>query len=114
MKIHFAHSGASWVTLVLEKAETYLTIAASVRNLSLEPEHVFFRGPYLTGFDTGETSVARQADVFRDVACWGSRYPNHDASSPGEAAAHLEKWDVAEDVVAKWMGGNAARIYGLR
>jgi predicted TIM-barrel fold metal-dependent hydrolase len=47
------------------------------------------------------------------VAAWGSRYPHHDASSPDEALGNMRRWNVPDDVVAGYMGGNAARHYGL-
>lgn len=42
LKIAFLHSGASWLPLVLEKAETYLWLMSSTHDVSLEPEEVFF------------------------------------------------------------------------
>jgi predicted TIM-barrel fold metal-dependent hydrolase len=113
LKLSFLHSGASWVPLTLEKAETYLWLMSATQDVSLEPDHVFLNRPYLVGFNTWESSVARMPDVYANLAAWGSRYPHHDASAPSEALANLEKWKVPEDVVAAYLGGNAARQFGL-
>ncbi len=114
-KLRFAmhHSGASWVTITLEKAETYLWLLSSFKDVSLEPAQVFFRRPPLVTFNTWESSVARLPDTFGSIATWGSRYPHHDASAPDEAIANLRKWRLSEDLVAGYMGGNAAKYLGL-
>lgn len=113
LKLTLLHSGATWVPLALEKAETYLWLFSGIRDVSLEPEHVFFARPSLVSFDSWETPVARMPDVYENVAAWGSRYPNHDTGTVGEARETLAKYDVPEATVAKYLGGNAARHFGL-
>jgi predicted TIM-barrel fold metal-dependent hydrolase len=114
-KLRFSmhHSGASWVTLALEKAETYLWLLSNFKDVSLEPDHVFFQRSPLVTFNTWESSVARLTDTYKDIAAWGSRYPHHDASAPEEAIENLRKWNVSDQVLAAYMGGNASRYLGL-
>jgi predicted TIM-barrel fold metal-dependent hydrolase len=112
LRLAMHHSGASWVTLALEKAETYLWLLSNFKDVSLEPEHVYFAHPNLVTFDSWESSVARLADTYGDVAAWGSRYPQHDASAPDEAIANLRRWNAPDDVIARYMGGNAAKHFG--
>jgi predicted TIM-barrel fold metal-dependent hydrolase len=107
------HSGASWVPLALEKAETYLWLLSNFRDVSLEPEDVFFQRQPLVTFNSWESSVARLTDTYGSIAAWGSRYPQHDASAPDEAIENLRKWKVSDEIVARYMGGNAARYLGL-
>ena len=113
LKLTFIHSGAAWVPLALEKAETYLWLFSGIRDVSLEPEHVFFARPSLVSFDSWETPVARLTDVFGDVAAWGSRYPNHDTGTVEEARDMLGRCGVADETVAAFLGGNAVRHFGL-
>ena len=113
LKLSLFHSGAAWVPLALEKSETYLWLFSGIRDVSLEPEHVFFERPSLVSFDSWESSVARQPDVFENVAAWGSRYPNHDTGTVEEALATLTKHAVPEPTVAKYLGGNAVQHFGL-
>jgi hypothetical protein len=113
LRLTFVHAGASWVPLALEKSETYLWLFSGIRDVSLEPEHVFFARPSLVSFDSWESPVARMPDVFGDVAAWGSRYPNHDTGTVEEARGMLVRWGVGEDVVGKYLGGNAARHLGV-
>jgi len=107
------HSGASWVTLTLEKAETYLWLLSNFKDVSLEPEHVFAKRSPLVTFNSWESSVARMPDTLSNIAAWGSRYPQHDASGPDEALDTLRKWKVPDEIVAGYMGGNVARYFGL-
>lgn len=113
LKIAFLHSGASWLPLVLEKAETYLWLMSSTQDVSLEPEDVFFQRPSLVGFNSWESSVGRLPDTFGNIAAWGSRYPQHDASGPSDALAMLNHWNAPDSVVPGYMGGNAARFFGV-
>src|SRR5581483_7372016 len=113
LRLTLVHSGAAWVPLALEKSETYLWLFSGIRDVSLEPEHVFFERPSLVSFDSWETPVARMPDVFENVAAWGSRYPNHDTGTVEEARATCSRYGVPEATVAKYLGGNAVRHFGL-
>jgi predicted TIM-barrel fold metal-dependent hydrolase len=44
---------------------------------------------------------------------WGSRYPHHDAASAWDALARLREANVAEPLIARMMGGNAARQFAV-
>jgi predicted TIM-barrel fold metal-dependent hydrolase len=118
LKLALLHGGASIVPLAIEKAETYLwlspqSVFAQAMPVSLEPEHVWAAHPSLVSFDGWESAAARLPDHFSGKAAWGSRYPHHDASTPAEAIALLERYDVPAEVVTRMMGGNAAALFGL-
>ncbi|MBI3743612.1 MAG: amidohydrolase family protein [Chloroflexi bacterium] len=113
LKLSFVHSGAYWAPLAIEKSETYLWLLPQAKIVSLEPEHVWHQRPSLVGFDTWESSVRRLADEYHDVAAWGSHYPHHDATDAWEAIRNLEQAGLAGDIVRGYMGGNAAKFYGL-
>jgi predicted TIM-barrel fold metal-dependent hydrolase len=119
LRIAICHSGASWLPLVLEKAETYLWLSIpSVfmppeRPVTLEPEDVVAEHPLVVSFDSWESSVGALPDLFVRNAAWSSRYPNHDATTPAEAISMLRQHDVNEDDIARLMGGNAAELFRL-
>jgi predicted TIM-barrel fold metal-dependent hydrolase len=113
LRLAFAHSGAAWLTLALEKAETYISLLSNIRDVSLEPEHVFFERPSLVTWDAWESSVARQPDVYGSVAAWCSHYPQHDTATVQEAKATLGKYGVAGDVAKGILGGNLAKFMGV-
>jgi hypothetical protein len=43
----------------------------------------------------------------------GSRYPHHDATSAWDALARLRGANVPEPLIARMMGGNAARQFAI-
>jgi hypothetical protein len=117
LRITMAHSGASMVPLVLEKAETYLWLTGSMGNtapVSLEPEEVLAKHPFVTTFDSWEASVARMPDAFVGIAGWGSRYPHHDAADPAAAVQMLQEHGVERLSIERLMGGNAIELFGLK
>jgi predicted TIM-barrel fold metal-dependent hydrolase len=115
LRLALIHGGASFIPLVLEKAETYLWLSFSsfVNPVSLEPDKVFTKHPTLVSFDGWESSVARMPDMFESKAAWGSRYPNHDASEAAAALQMLAQHGVGEATTARLMGENATQFFGL-
>ncbi len=113
LRVAFAHSGASWLPLAIEKSETYLwlSFASALEPVSLEPEDVVARQPLIVSFDSWERPVARMPDLFERTAAWGSRYPNHDAAGPAEARTMLEQHEVPEETIDRFMGNNAAELF---
>ena len=81
LKVALLHSGAAWLPLVLEKAETYLwltipgVLPPPENPVSLEPEDVIEAHPLLLSFDGWEAPVARLIDEVGAKAAFGSRYP---------------------------------------
>lgn len=114
VRVAIAHAGTTWVPLALEKSETYLWLGGRGGvPVCLEPEEVWARHPVCVSFDSWERPVARMPDRLGDKAAWGSRYPHHDASGPGEARAMLEAHDVEEAMIDRLLGGNASALFGL-
>ncbi|HZQ57010.1 MAG TPA: amidohydrolase family protein [Acidimicrobiales bacterium] len=118
LKLALLHGGASIVPLALEKAETYLwlspqSVFAQSAPVSLEPADVWDAHATLVSFDGWESSAARLPEYFARKGAWGSRYPHHDASTPAEAIALLERYAVPGDIAEAMLGGNAAALFGL-
>jgi len=119
LKLALLHGGAAIVPLAIEKAETYLwlspqSVFSQSSPVSLEPAEVWQQHPAVVSFDGWESSAARLPGQFAGKAAWGSRYPHHDASTPGDAIAMLHHFDVPDEIVDQMMGANAAALFGLR
>ncbi len=112
LKLVFAHSGISWVPLTLEKAETYLALFL-FNDVTLEPEKVFYQRNYLVNLAPWERSIAHCYDQVENIAAWGSRYPYHDTTPAPESRQRLERLGVPSDLITKFMGANAARLYEI-
>ena len=114
LKMQFTHSGAAWLTIALEKTETYLWICYNEDPVSLNPEGIYHARQNLVTFDTGEAAVRTMPDIYGNVGAWGSRYPNHDTSTAWEAIADLEAGGVPPGTIEQLMGGNLARVLGVK
>jgi hypothetical protein len=105
------------VPIAIEKAETYLWLSPGsmmgAAPVCLEPEEVFDRSSVVVGFDGWESAAPRLADLFGPKGAWGSRYPNHDTSSPAEAITLLEQYQTPAATIERLLGDNAARLFGL-
>ena len=114
LKLMLSNAGAGWLELALEKAETYLWLfPPGPVPVHLEPRELWLRETTGVTFDSWENAVGAIADVYGQVATWGSRYPRHDASAPDEALAMLESNGVDPGTASRLMGGNVARLFGL-
>src|ERR1700729_814129 len=115
MKVVVAHGKASWMQEVLEKME------ASTRGIPLlhhypvgtEPEELWEHGNVMLGFDAEERMIQKLPQDFAAKIVWGSRYPQHDATSAWDAIAKLRNADVPDALMARMMGQNAATQFGV-
>jgi len=65
------------------------------------------------GFDAEERLIQKLPQDFAAKVVWGSRYPQHDATSAWDALARLREANVPEPLIARMMGGNAARQFAV-
>jgi predicted TIM-barrel fold metal-dependent hydrolase len=115
LRLAVAHSGATWIPLVLEKCETYLWLSPQFghAHVCLEPEEVWERHPVVVSFDGWEKPVAIMPDRLGSKAAWGSRYPQHDTSTPAEARAMLDDAGVDQATIDALLGGHARDLFRL-
>ena len=71
-------------------------------------------GNVMLGFDAEERLIQKLPQDFAAKVVWGSRYPNHDATSAWDALARLREANVPEPLIARMMGGNAARQFAVK
>jgi predicted TIM-barrel fold metal-dependent hydrolase len=82
--------------------------------VSTEPEEMWEHGNVMLGFDTEERLIQKLPQDFAAKVVWGSRYPHHDATSAWDARACLREANVPEPLIARMMGGNAARQFAVK
>ena len=115
MKVVVAHGKASWMEEVLEKME------ASTKTIPLthhypvrtDPEQMWKEGHVMLGFDAEERLIQQLPDRFEQNIVWGSRYPNDDTTSAWDAIKTLTEADVEESTIARTLGVNAAKQFGV-
>jgi hypothetical protein len=101
---------------VLEKME------ASTRTVPLlhyypvrtDPEEMWEEGHVMLGFDAEERLIQKLPRHFAEKIVWGSRYPQHDTTSAWDAIQALTQAHVAEPIIARMLGGNAAAQFGVQ
>ena len=107
-------SNATWLPMVLEKAETYLEVHGNHKEFGIgSPEEAFYRQCFIA-FEGDEDPVYRMSEIYENVGLWSSDYPHDDGANAWEAIARMNKWKVPQDVQAKLLGGNARRMCGIR
>ncbi len=117
LKAAVLESNATWLPLVLEKAETYLDLYKYTQEgegaLKIgDPTEVFYRQCHIA-FETDEIPVFRMWDLFENIGLWSSDMPHLDGSDAWEAIANMTKAGVPQAVQEKMLGANAARLYGI-
>ena len=115
MKVVVAHGKASWMQEVLEKMEASTRVIPLLHHypVSTEPEEMWEHGNVMLGFDAEERLIQRLPQEFAGKVVWGSRYPQHDATSAWDAIARLRGANVPEPLIVRMMGQNAANQYGI-
>ena len=115
MKVVVAHGKASWMQEVLEKMEASTRVIPLLHHypVSTEPEEMWEHGNVMLGFDAEERLILKLPQEFAHKVVWGSRYPQHDTTSAWDALARLRTANVPEPLIARMMGGNAARQFAI-
>ena len=115
MKVVVAHGKASWMQEVLEKMEASTRVIPLLHHypVSTEPEALWEHGRVMLGFDAEERMIQKLPHDFAEKVVWGSRYPQHDATSASDAIARLRGAAVPEALIARMMGQNAAEQFGV-
>ncbi len=110
-----AHGKASWMEEVLEKMEASAKVIPLLHTypVSTEPEEMWAEGRVMLGFDAEERLIQKLPQDFAAKVIWGSRYPHHDATSAWDAIDKLTQAEVPAPLIARMMGGNAARQFGV-
>ncbi len=114
LKLQFTHSGTPWLHTALDKSEGYLWVTEQEHPVSLDPTAVFHNRATLVSFSAGDGTIRRLPSLFERMGAWGSRYPNHDTSTPSEAIADLRHGGVPEPTIELLMGGNVRRVLGVQ
>lgn len=112
LKVAILESNSSWLPLVIEKAEGYLTLYKHTNEKIGDPREVFNEHCFIA-FESDEEITFRLSDIFEDIGLWSSDLPHLDASDVWEALDNMEKWKVPKEAQKKMLGGNARRLYQI-
>jgi predicted TIM-barrel fold metal-dependent hydrolase len=114
LKLAVLESNAAWLPSFLDKAESRVVTWTATRGTPVTRlPTTAFREQSFVSFESDERLVFRLWDEFVDIGVWASDYPHFDAEDAWEAIGHMREAGVPADAMAKLMGGNAARMYGI-
>jgi predicted TIM-barrel fold metal-dependent hydrolase len=112
LKLAYTHGGIGWASLMLEKTSNW-AIFYMYDNINLDTERTFYDRNYLVTLNPWESAALAAYELYKPFGAWGSRYPHHDACDAAAALARFDEAGLPRDVIVNYMGGNAARVYGI-
>lgn len=116
LKVAFLESGVGWVPYFLDRVgEHREKLAHLVPEMKSDPRDYLDRGQCWFSFEAEESLLELAVDrLGADAWIWASDYPHWDADFPGcTAEARVLAEPFGDEVAAKLLGANAARLYGL-
>jgi predicted TIM-barrel fold metal-dependent hydrolase len=115
LKVVAAHGKATWMEEVLEKFEASTRVIALQHYYPVrtDAEAMWEEGHVMLGFDADERGIRKLPHLYGEKVVWGSRYPHDDTTSAWDAIEMLTQSGVPESLIARMLGGNAARQFGI-
>jgi predicted TIM-barrel fold metal-dependent hydrolase len=115
LKVVAAHGKATWMEEVLEKFEASTRVIALQHYYPVrtDAEAMWEEGHVLLGFDADERGIRKLPHLYGEKVVWGSRYPHDDTTSAWDAIEMLTQSGVPKSLIARMLGGNAARQFGI-
>ncbi len=115
MRVVMSHGKASWMEEVIEKMESSTRTIPLVHYYPVrtDVDEMWEEGHVMLGFDAEERMIQRLPQNFEKKIVWGSRYPQHDATSAWDAIETLTRANVNEATIARMLGINAAAQFGV-
>ncbi|MBI2168673.1 MAG: amidohydrolase [Actinobacteria bacterium] len=117
LRVAFLESGVGWVPYFLDRVgEHREKLPHLVPEMKSDPRDYLERGQCFFSFEAEESLLEVAVDrLGADSFVWASDYPHWDADFPGCTAEAKELAEpLGGEVATKLLGGNAARLYGLR
>ena len=107
-------SNSQWLPAFLATCDRLFALYANERKWDATrlPSEAF-HAQCVISFESDETQTMRQWDTFGDIGIWASDCYHHDGADSWSAIRAMREIDVAGDVQAKLLGGNARRMYGI-
>ena len=116
LRVAFLEAGVGWVPYFVHRLdEHYEKRAELLPDMKSGPRDYLERGQCFFTFEAEEDMLEPYVErLGADSLIWASDYPHWDSDFPGTVEeARKRAAGLGDDVVARIMGGNALRLYGL-
>ena len=116
-KLHAAvfEASSTWLSFVLDECDKAYKLYRNDRKLAplkRLPRETFF-AHCVTGFEGDEAPPSRFPEFYEDILAWSSDVYHHDGDDAWRAIETMRKSELPEPYQAKFLGGNARKMYRI-
>ncbi|HEY7105526.1 MAG TPA: amidohydrolase family protein [Acidimicrobiia bacterium] len=114
LKMAVFESNAEWLPYTLESCDRLWKLYARERGFTGDrlPSEAFMQQAVIS-FESDETGVFRQHDVFENIGIWASDAYHHDGADVWSGMRNMTEAGVPTGTMQKLLGANANRWYGI-
>jgi predicted TIM-barrel fold metal-dependent hydrolase len=109
-------ASSTWLSFLVDECDKAYRLYRNERRLPplrRLPSETFF-AHCMTGFEGDEAPPARLPEFYGDILCWSSDVYHHDGDDAWRAIETMQKYDLPAEQQAKFLGGNARRLYKVQ
>jgi predicted TIM-barrel fold metal-dependent hydrolase len=108
-------ASSTWLSFVLDECDKAYKLYRNDRRLAplkRLPRETFFQH-CVTGFEGDEAPPSRFPEFYEDILAWSSDVYHHDGDDAWRAIETMRKGELPEPYQAKFLGGNARKMYRI-
>ena len=109
-------ASSTWMSFLLDECDKFYTLYRNDRRmppLTQLPSETFFQH-CVTGFEGDESPPSRFPEFYKDILAWASDVYHHDGEDAWRAIETMEECELPVDYQARFLGGNARRLYNIK
>ena len=115
LKAAVFEASSTWLSFLLDECDKAYRLYRNERKLpplKRLPSETFFEH-CMTGFEGDEAPPPRFPEFYSDILIWSSDVYHHDGDDAWRAMETMQKFDLPVADQAKFLGGNARRLYRI-
>ena len=109
-------ASSTWLSFLIDECDKHYRLYKNERQLpplKCLPSEAFF-AHCMTGFEGDEAPPARLPEFYGDILAWSSDVYHHDGDDAWRAIETMQRHNLPKEDQAKFLGGNARRLYKVQ